>query len=444
MKNILIFGAGRSATILIRYLLQEAAKNDWSVTIADAVAETAHQKTAGHPHGKGVGIDAGNPEARLALIRQHDLVISLLPPFMHLDIARDCLTAGVHILTASYITPEMKALDQEFKSKGLLFMGEMGLDPGIDHLSAMQLIDKIKGMGGKITAFRSYCGGLIAPESDTNPWHYKFTWNPRNVILAGQGTAQYLEDGIMKYLPYHRLFKEYRTIEVPGMGQWEVYANRDSLGYQEIYGLKGIRSLLRGTIRHPGFCDAWNTLVQLGLTDNSYQMHGSKQMTTRKWIESMLPALQKGAIRNRVAKLAGYKAGSETLDKIAWLGLFDNISINTFQKTPAQVLEELLLEKWKLEQEDNDMIIMHHEFKLLLENQRISLTSSMIIKGEDSVNTAMAKTVGLPIGILACLLMKAKINITGVQIPVMKEIYDPVLKELKNMGIVFIEVKNNN
>lgn len=442
MKNILIFGAGRSATILIRYLLQEAAKNDWSVTIADASAATAYQKTAGHPNGKGVGIDAGNPEARLAIIRLHDLVISLLPPFMHLDVAKDCLKAGVHILTASYITPEMKALDQEFKSKGLLFMGEMGLDPGIDHLSAMQLIDHIKGMGGKITAFRSYCGGLIAPESDTNPWHYKFTWNPRNVILAGQGTAQYLENGIMKYLPYHRLFREYRTIEVPGMGEWEVYANRDSLGYQEVYGLAGIRSLLRGTIRHKGFCDAWNTLVQLGLTDNSYHMHGSKKMTTKKWIESMLPVQTKGSIRNRVAKLAGYKSGSETLDKVTWLGLFDNISIDTLQKTPAQVLEALLLEKWKLEQEDNDMIIMHHEFEMLLDNQKKSLTSSMVIKGDDALHTAMAKTVGLPVGILASLLMKGKIRLTGVHIPVMKEVYDPVLKELAENQIVFKEEKN--
>lgn len=442
MKNILLFGAGRSSSSLIQYLLEQCTIHDWLLTIVDKDPESAFAKTGGHPKGIGIAADATVSTERLALIRKSDLVISLLPPAMHLDVANDCLASGIHFLTASYMTTEMRSLHSDFQRKNILFMGEMGLDPGIDHMSAMQIIHQIQQKGGKITSFTSYCGGLVAPESDDNPWHYKFTWNPRNVVLAGQGTAQFLEKGLIRYLPYHRLFREFRHITVPGMGQWEVYANRDSLLYQEAYGLKGVKTLLRGTIRHTGFCEAWNLLVQLGMTDHSYRMHGRQRIPAKRWLTSLLPVEATGNVRRRLARMAGIKTNHPSLDKLEWLGLFGDTPLYTAGRTPAEVLEGILLEKWKLAPEDKDMIIMHHEFEWEEEKKQRRMTSSMMIKGEDQVHTAMSKTVGLPLGILTSLILQGKIHLSGAHIPVMPVVYEPVLNELAQKGIAFVEKKD--
>jgi saccharopine dehydrogenase (NADP+, L-glutamate forming) len=305
-------------------------------------------------------------------------------------------------------------------------------------MSAMRQINEIKEKGGKITAFRSYTGGLIAPESDNNPWHYKFTWNPRNVVLAGQGTAQYLENGKYKYIPYNRLFKEYRVVDIPGMGEFEVYANRDSLLYREVYGLSDIPNILRGTIRYRGFCDAWNALVKIGLTDGSYPILESEQVSYHELMEGYLsPQNKSGSVRDRIADLLKLDPDHEVMQKLDWLGLFRKKKVGLANATPALILENLLMEKWKLEPRDKDMIIMQHEFEYELEGKKKELISTLVMKGTNSNDTAMAKLVGLPLGIFVKLVMEGRIESKGVNIPVIPEVYEPVLDELEQFGVVF-------
>ncbi len=438
MKNILVIGAGRSSTALINYVLEKAKEYGWFVTVADADPQLAQQKVNGHSNGRGTWLDVMKVNDRRELIERNDIVVSLLPAHLHLEVAQDCIKLKKHLITASYVSKEMYRLGDAARDRELIFMGEMGLDPGIDHMSAMQKIDEIKEKGGKLHAFRSYTGGLIAPESDTNPWHYKFTWNPRNVVLAGQGTAQYLEENKYKYIPYNRLFAQYRLVDIPTMGEYEVYANRDSLLYREVYGLNDIPNILRGTIRHRGFCDAWNAFIKLGLTDGSYPILESENLTYHSFMEAYLKP-GSGSVRDRTAVFLGEDLDSDVMHKLDWLGLFSKKKINIENATPALILEHLLLDKWKLEEDDKDMIIMQHEFEYDLDGERRLLTSTLVLKGNDSTDTAMARLVGIPLGIFVKLVMQGKITATGVNIPVMKEVYDPVIEELKEYGVVFEE-----
>lgn len=438
MKQVTVLGAGRSATILIRYLLEKAGAHDWAIVVADASLEHALEKIDKHPNGKAVLLDANHTLQRQDLVKGSDLVISLLPPYLHNLVAQDCLHFGRNLVNASYLSGELQQLDQVVRKKGLTFMGEMGLDPGIDHMSAMEKIHGIRQKGGKLTAFRSYTGGLIAPESDDNPWHYKFTWNPRNVVLAGQGTARYLENGTIKYLPYQRLFKRYRSIQIDELGEFEVYANRDSLPYRETYGLQGISGLLRGTIRARGYCDSWDALLQLGLTDNSFTLTPVPDWTYSDLLEAYCHEKGPGSLKERTARMLGLDPASGPIANMEWLGLFGNDRIPKLENpTPALVLEELLLKKWALRPTDKDLIIMRHEFEYELEGRSRRLYSTMVMKGEDSRDTAMARLVGLPMGIFSRLLLEGKVNAPGVHIPVMPEVYKPVLAELAKYGIVF-------
>ena len=359
---------------------------------------------------------------------------------LHLEVAHECIKLKKHLITASYVSQEMYRLGDEARDRQLIFMGEMGLDPGIDHMSAMKHINDIKAEGGNIQAFRSYTGGLIAPEYDTNPWNYKFTWNPRNIVLAGQGTAQYLQDGKFKYIPYHRLFSECRAVDIPDVGEFEVYPNRDSLLYREVYGLEGIPNIIRGTLRHKGFCEAWHALVQIGLTDAAYPIVDSGKLTYHELMDAYVsPDTPGTSVKERIANLIGVDANSPVIRKLEWLGLFRKKRIHLENATPALILEELLLDKWKLKRGDRDLIIMHHEFEYELKGKKHMDTSTLVMKGEDDVNTAMAKLVGLPTGIFVKLVMQGKIKSKGVQIPVSPEVYEPVLKELKDYGVEFKE-----
>lgn len=436
MRNVLILGAGRSSAALIQYALDKAQAGNWTVTVADADGHLANQKVNGHPAGLAVALDVADPAYRRALIEKASVVVSLLPPPLHPEVAKDCVAARKHLVTASYVSPEFRAFDEQAKHAGLVFMAEMGLDPGIDHMSAMQIIHRIQAQGGALKAFRSYTGGLIAPESDNNPWHYKFTWNPRNVVLAGQGTAQYLEAGKVKYLPYNRLFQHIRPIQVDGLGQYEVYANRDSLSYEGLYGLKGIPSLLRGTIRAAGFCQSWNILVQLGLTDATYTVY---PQTYAEWLESYLVSSASGTLRQRTAAQVGLPESHPALDPIAWLGLFDHQPIGLGPSTPAAILEHLLLKKWALAPGDKDLVLMRHEFEYELEGKGHSLESTLVMRGDNAQDTAMARLVGLPLGIFVRLLMEGRYDKPGVQIPLLPEVYEPVLAELSTLGVSFTE-----
>jgi saccharopine dehydrogenase-like NADP-dependent oxidoreductase len=440
MTNILIIGAGRSATALIKYVLDKAETYNWFVMVADADLAAAEQKVKDHPNGRAVWLDVIKTNDRRDLIGRADVVVSLVPAHLHLEVAHDCIKLKKHLITASYVSQEMYRLGDEARNRQLIFMGEMGLDPGIDHMSAMKKIDEIKEKGGKIKAFRSYTGGLIAPECDDNPWHYKFTWSPRNVVLAGQGTAQYLEEGKFKFIPYNRLFKEYRMVQIPELGEFEVYANRDSLLYRDVYGLEGIPNILRGTLRYRGFCDAWHALVKIGLTDGSFPILDSGALTYHELMEAYVsPDIVGNSVKERVANLIGEPLDSPVIKRLEWLGLFRKKRINLHNATPALILEQLLVKKWQLKPDDKDMIVMHHEFEYKLKGEERLLTTSLIMQGENAVDTAMAKLVGLPMGIFVKLVMQGKITSKGVNIPVEKEVYEPVLSELEDYGVVFKE-----
>lgn len=438
MKNILIVGAGRSSSALIKYILEEAAVKGWFVTVADSDPGRAAKKIKNHPNGRAIWLDVTKPNDRRDVLIRTDLVISLLPAYLHMKLAKDCIELKKHLVTASYVSNEMYQLREEVRQANLIFMGEMGLDPGIDHMSAMKTIDKIKAQGGKITSFKTYTGGLIAPESDTNPWHYKFTWNPRNVVVAGQGTAQYMENGKYKYIPYNRLFKEVHIVDIPGMGPYEAYANRDSLLYRERYGLEDIPNILRGTLRHVGYSEAWDVLVELGLTDGSYPILNSATMTYFELMEAYINA-KGGNIRERLANMMELDVEGEIMQKIEWLGLFKKKKIGLVSASPALILENLLLKKWRLKKKDKDMILMQHEFEYTIKKKKKKHVATMVMKGENSTDTAMSRLVGLPLGIFAKLIMEGKITATGVQIPVSQEVYKPVLEELKKFGANFTE-----
>lgn len=437
-KNILIIGAGRSSSSLIKYLLDESVKYNWQVTVGDMSLETAQQKVSNHPNGKAVLFDINNETQRNNEISKADIVVSMLPAFMHMSVANDCVRLKKHLVTASYVSKEMAALDGEAKKAGIVLLNEMGLDPGIDHMSAMQIIDKLKAEGAEITSFKSYCGGLVAPESNDNPWGYKFSWNPRNVILAGQGTAMYIENGKYKYIPYNRLFTQTETIQIDGYGNFDGYANRDSLSYRSAYGLENIPTMLRGTLRMPGYCSAWNIFVKLGWTDDSYKIENSHKLTYAQLLDAFLPESNQN-LKKRLADFMQLPEDADEIKKVEWLEIFTDKKIKTENGTPAQILQELLEEKWLLKKDDKDMIVMQHLFEYIINGNKHRITSSLIAKGDDQIYTAMAKTVGLPAAIAVKMILLNQLNLKGVKIPTDKTIYKPVLEELKSFGINFIE-----
>jgi saccharopine dehydrogenase (NADP+, L-glutamate forming) len=470
MKNILLIGAGRSASTLIKYLLDNSGKENWKITVGDISLELAKQKIGNHPNAHAIAFDMNNETQRAVEIAKADMVISMLPATLHLPVAKECLKQKKNLVTASYVSKQMKELDADAKKAGVIFLNEIGLDPGIDHLSAMKVIDEVKAKGGKMVTFKSYCGGLVAPESNDNPWGYKFTWNPRAVVMAGQSgdsagaTAQYLENGKIKYVPYTRLFSNVESISVDGCGKFEAYANRDSLSYMELYGLHEVKNMLRGTLRMPGFCRAWNAFIQLGLTDDNCKVSGSANTTYAELIESFLPDSKGGSVKKKLAKFLHEKEKSPVMKKLDWLGIFKHQKIGRRtlapssdgeggNASPAEILLDLLMKKWSLKPKDKDMVVMQHEFEYRLpsnpsprgEGRRgevKKITSSLVVIGDDQINTAMSKTVGLPLGISTKLILNGKINLKGVWIPTVKEIYNPVLSELEKFGIRFIEKHN--
>lgn len=441
MKKILIIGSGRSATSLIRYLLEKSEVENFLITIADVSLSTAEKYINGHPRASGVELNVMDTEHRNELISQHDLVISMLPAFLHMEVAKDCVHFGKHLVTASYISKEMEALDEEVKAKGLVFMNEIGLDPGIDHMSAMQVIDRIRSKGGKMLLFESFCGGLIAPESDTNLWNYKFTWNPRNVVLAGQGgAAEFIQEGTYKYIPYHRLFRRTEFINIEDYGKFEVYANRNSLKYQSVYGLENILTLYRGTIRRVGFSKAWNMFVQLGMTDDTYIIPDSENLTYREFVNLFLAYSPTDSVELKLRYALGIDQDDLMWEKLEDLDIFnDNKVIGIPNATPAMALQKILQDKWTLEPEDKDMILMYHKFGYELHGKKYQIDSHMTLIGEDQIHTAMAKTVGLPVAIAAVKILKGLITTPGVQLPIAKEVYEPIMEELNENGIVFRE-----
>ncbi len=443
MKKILVLGAGKSATTLISYLLEHAQQFDWYVTVGDYSLETATQKVGNHERGKAVFFDVKDAEIRAKYVADCDLVVSVLPANFHILVAKDCLKYKKHIITPSYISPEQKALDADFKAANLLFMGEIGLDPGIDHMSIMKMMKEIRQEGGQVQAVRSFTGALIAPESDTNPWHYKFTWAPMNVVLAGQGTAQYLKNGHPQYVPYNRLFELTETYHVDDCGTFEAYANRDSLHYLDAYQIEDVPTFIRGTLRYKGYCEAWNAFVRLGLTDNNIKILNLEHLTYNDLIDAFLPSTQKNdtrSVKERLAEFLDVGIESDVMDRLSWLGLFElGAKVGKGAATPAKILHDLLAKKWELQPDDKDMIVMLHIIDYLEDGEEKRHTSSLILKGENAEETAISSTVGLPMAIMAKLLLNNEISLTGVHMPIMPEVYEPCLKELEKYGVTFLE-----
>ena len=457
-----------------------------------------------HPNSEAIELDINDEPKRRELVSQATIVISMMPPALHILIAKDCIHFGKNLLTASYADDEIKALEQQVKEKGILFLCEMGLDPGIDHMSAMQLLDEIKATGAVVNSFKSHCGGLVAPESDDNPWHYKITWNPRNIVLAGKAGAVYKQDGNLITEQYEQLFDASRTVvtgndEVPVLSY---YPNRNSLPYIDLYGLEEASTFIRTTLRYPDFMYGWKNIIDLKLTDEKaeyetdgknlhdfFREHLSKngfgewlnEKLTERFAEtkSLLENLMKimeaeeeaelqgeeptenflivnetgdlknielDEVKNTAASAVAAKMheANLTMKQLFYLGLDDfDTQINKGHCSAADVLQLSLEKKLALQPGDKDMIVMLHEIEYTDKNgKRNSIHSSLLVKGDDSIHTAMAKTVGLPLGIAAKLILSGKIKMSGVHIPVSKEIYEPVLEELKDHGVAFLETRN--
>jgi len=441
MKKLLIVGAGKSTTYLIEYLLQKSQSENLCITVGDLSIDFANRLIRGYSNAKAVFFDCLNPQDRHQHISEADLVISMLPARFHFEIAKDCLRLKKHLVTASYVNDEMKSLDGEVKKAGLVFMNEIGVDPGIDHMSAMKIINQIRQNGGKMILFESFTGGLVASESDNNLWNYKFTWNPRNVVLAGQGgAAKFIQEGTYKYIPYHQLFRRTEFLEIQGYGKFEAYANRDSLKYRSIYGLDDVLTLYRGTIRRVGFSRAWHLFVMLGMTDDSYQMENTENMSYRDFTNSFLPYNPNDSVELKLRYLLKIEQDDVVWDKLLELNLFNtDKKISIKNATPAQALEKILAESWALMPKDKDMLVMYHKFGYILDGHQRQLDASMVVIGDDQIHTAMAKTVGLPVAVAALQILKGNIKNPGVQLPIFPEVYEPILAELERHGIKFIE-----
>lgn len=491
MKNILLFGAGKSASVLIEYLIANAVENKWHITIVDADKNLIEQKTKNNILTTALVADITDDEARKELIQNCNLVISMMPAFLHILIAKDCVHFSKHLLTASYADEEINLLAAEAKRKGIIFLCEMGLDPGIDHMSAMKLVDEIKQKGGNVTSFKSHCGGLVAPESDTNPWHYKISWNPRNVVLAGKAGAEYKLDGKVIEESYENLFDANRTIETEdaSIGSLSYYPNRNSLSYIELYKLHDAKTFLRTTLRYRDFMLGWKNIVELKLTDETpaYDSDGlslarffEQHMNAHNLTQRLIDELKENEVyTNEVIKIiaknindkpdsnnlviddlgelltkdeakfkdptqielvASAYDGNKILQQLYFLGVDDEVTIiNKGMISAADGLQFALENKLALAPTDKDMVVMQHDIEYKINTKKYQIISSLVVKGKDSIHTAMAKTVGLPLGIAAKLILDGTIDLAGLHIPIIKEIYEPVLKELEKNGIIFSE-----
>jgi saccharopine dehydrogenase-like NADP-dependent oxidoreductase len=442
MKNVLLIGAGLSTQKLVPYLKSLIGSHGIQLRVVDKDAQVAQQRLGERIEGCSFGVlDITDEDALAEEIRKANITISMVPAHMHMSVAEQCLRHNSHLITASYLTTEMEALHIQASAKELVFLNECGLDPGIDHMSAMQLIERIRSQGGKIKLFESFTGGLLSPDSEgDNPWRYKFTWNPRNVVLAGQGGAvKFLQEGKYKYIPPHMVFRRTEFMNVEGYGRFEGLANRDSLKYKEAYGLNKIETLYRGTLRRPGFARAWDCFVRLGMTDDSYVIKGLRSMTFRDFTNLFLAYNPHDSVELKLKYYLSIPQDSEIFAKLEWAGIFSDQRFDFDEATPAKCLEYILRKVWTMNPNDRDLIVMYHKIGWEQDSKLYMVESSMGVEGENAQSTAMAGTVGLPLAIATKIVLEEKAP-TGVQRPMTKAWYDPILRELaQDFGVKFIE-----
>lgn len=433
-ESVLVLGAGKSSKALIDYLL-EHLPDAYRLLVADIDLSAAQKRIDDHRKGEAIQIHQDDKQQLKTIIAKSKVVISMLPAQMHDKVAELCLDENTHLLTASYCSPAIKALDEEVKKRNLIFLVECGLDPGIDHMSAMKTMHEIKSKGAKIIGFETFTGGLLAPGQEVNPWGYKFTWNPRNVVISEQGVVKFIQEGRYKYIPYHRVFRRTEVIEIPEYGTFEGYANRDSLKYREIYGLKEIPTIYRGTLRRPGFCKSWDVFVQLGVTDDTYQVEGVEKMTHRDFINSFLFYHPTDSVELKLAHYMRLDLDSIEMRNLEWLDIFKDIPVGLKAGTPAQILQHILEKKWTVQPHEKDMIIMWHKFDFLLKGEKRQMQSALAFRGKGGEDTAMSNTVGLPLAIATLFILDGKFKSRGVLIPVLPEIYESILEKLSEFGM---------
>ncbi len=436
MTAVLVVGAGQSAHYLIGYL---AARPRYRLTVVDVSEERLAEVAAEFPGVATEVADVMDEKVRCRLVEDHELVVSMLPAHMHPPVWECCLRLRRHFFSASYVSDALRRRAQEIKRKGLFFLQEMGLDPGIDHMSAQEEIDRIHAGGGQVYSFKTYTGGLIAPESDDNPWHYKFTWNPYNVVTAGKDGALFLAKGKIQVVPYHRLFRTVDDVYIPELGRFEAYFNRDSLKYREVFGLNGIETLIRGTLRKEGFTAGWDALVQLGLTATGVEVPLEADVSPCRFLRMFLPADRAELPADiQTARFLEVPPDSPVIEKLRWMGLFSQQPMGLAGRySPADVLLHLLRPRWRMQPHDRDMIVMVHLFRYRTGQANMWKKSYMFLKGDDARRTAMARTVGLPLAMAVDLFLQGQIRLRGLHVPNVPEIYKPVLQRLREEGIAF-------
>ncbi len=437
MKRVLLLGAGLVSRPLARHL---TGFPDIALTIADQDGNKAAQVLGGHERGRALALALDDDATLAPLVGESDLVVSLLPHALHVRVARVAIAHRTPVITTSYVSAEMRGLDPAAREAGVLVLNEIGLDPGLDHMSAMRAIRRLGSDGSRLVSFRSCCGGLPAPEANTNPWGYKFSWSPRGVLAAGRNAARWLAAGSVVEVPGGEIFSHVSPYDVPGLGRFEVYPNRDAVGYVSPYGIDGVHTMFRGTLRYPGWCETLEAITRLGLFDD--EERGWRADTTHEEFMEAFAIAGSGPLRARVAAKAGVAADSAVMERLEWAGLFSSRPIGTARVAPIDVLCARLMEVMGYSQGERDMVVLRHEFGFVSpEGRPETSVSTFLAFGEPSGDSAMARTVALPAAVAARLVLDGRIRSTGVRIPVEPEIYDPVLDALEPMGIVFGETR---
>lgn len=432
MKKVLVLGAGLVAKPLVRYLLDQP---DFQITVASRTVSKAEKLVGDHPRGKALPLNVNDTATLKNLISDADLTISMVPYTHHMTVANLCIELKKQMVTTSYVSAAMKALDQKAKDAGVLILNEMGLDPGIDHMSAMRIIHAVQNKGGRIASFYSYCGGLPAPEANTNPWGYKFSWSPRGVVLAGKNAARYLKDKKEVKISSEDLFTHFWPMDIEGIPPLEAYPNRDSVPYVEVYGITNADSMYRGTLRYPGWCQTLKKVVDLGLLDETEQ--NVKGLSYSDFLRKLIKKAKGKNLKEDLAAYLKIEEDSEPMKRFEWLGLFSDEQIPAEKSSPLDVFANRLLEKLQYEEGERDMIILHHDFIAEYSGgKKEKITSTLIDYGIPHGHTSMSRTVGLPAAIGAMLILNGNIKETGVHIPVRAEIYEPALNELEKLNIV--------
>jgi len=433
-KNVLVLGAGMVSRPLVRYLLD----NGFNVVMASRTVSKAEKIINGHPNGKAISFNVDDEDLLEKLIIDCDVAVSLLPYVYHFKVAKFCIKYRKHLVTTSYVSNEMKELDQPAKDAGVLLLNECGLDPGIDHMSAMRVIHDVEEKGGKIVSFRSTTGALPSFEANNNPFGYKFSWSPRGVLLASRNSARWLENGKEVNVPGEKLFENYTLQDVPDVGTFENYPNRDSVPYKDIYGLKDARTVYRGTFRMTGWCETLRSIVALGWL-NDKPVEGFSGRTYGELTRRLIGAGLNDDLVKATARYLGLKEYSAVIKRLEWLGLFSDTPLPADRDNPLDYLNVLTLNKMKLGENERDMIVMHHEFIAEYPDKKEYITSTLLDYGIPGGDSAVSRTVALPAAIAVKMILNGKINLNGVHIPVIPEIYNSILDELESMSIEFIE-----